>query len=101
MKEIKKEINKKVKSILDLVLEINNKEGYDSFFSYAGHVNSIEVRVQESHDYCKDEEYITYIEDRVYLNNDFCGIKDNRLERLNDLQKRLSDFLNKINKENK
>ena len=98
MKKIKKEINKKVKSILDLVFEINNKEGYDAFLSYAGHVNSIEVRVQESHDYCKGEEYITYMEDRVYLNDDFYASTKDILPKVNDLQTKLSCFLDNINK---
>ena len=98
IEEMKNKVNKKVKSILDLVMEINNIEGYDAFFNYSGHVDSIEVRVQENHDYHKEGVFKTYIEDsRVYLNDDFYIYTDNRLELLDNLQKKLSNFLDKIN----
>ena len=99
---MKNNINKKVKSILDLVFEINNIEGYDAFFNYSGHVDSIEVRVQENHDYYKEEvEFKTHTDDRVYLNEGFyVSFNDDRLEQLDSLQTKLSNFLNRINKEN-
>ena len=98
---MKNEINKKIKVILDLVLEINSIKGYDAFFNYSGHVDSIEVRVQEIHNYEEDEEYSIYLDSRVYLSNDFYVDKDDKLERLNSLQTRLSYFLDKIKNENK
>jgi len=99
---MKNNINKKVKSILDLVFEINSIEGYDAFFNYSGHVDSIEVRVQENHDYHKEEvEFKTHTDDRVYLNEGFyVSFNDDRLEQLDSLQTKLSNFLNRINKEN-
>ena len=96
MKEIESKINKKVKVILDLVFEINNVKGYDAFFNYSGHIDGIEVRVQETHNYSEDEPYKIYLESNVYLSADFYEIKDERLERLTNLQKRLSYFLDKI-----
>jgi len=98
---MKNEVNKKIKSILDLVLEINSIKGYDAFFNYSGHVDSIGVIVQETHNYEGDEEYSIYLDSRVYLSNDFYVDKDDKLERLNNLQTRLSYFLDKIKNESK
>jgi len=70
-KQVQVNINKKVKCILDLVFEINNKYNYDAFFEFSGHVDSISVRVNGSHDYLEEEAFEQYVNKTIYLSKEF------------------------------
>jgi len=96
-KQVQVNINKKVKCILDLVFELNNKDRYDAFFRYSGHIDSIEVTIQECHDYIEEEDFEQYVNETIYLSKEFYLVNDRRLDKLNELQNTLSDLLNSTN----
>ena len=92
-KQVQVNINKKVKCILDLVFEINNTDNYDAFFEFSGHVDSISVKVNESHDYVEEEAFEQYIKKTIYLSKKFYIVNDTRLDELSELQSNLSEVL--------
>jgi len=96
-KQVQVNINKKVKCILDLVFEINNTDNYDAFFEFSGHVDSISVRVNGSHDYIEEEAFEQYINKTIYLSKEFYISNNTRLDKLSELQSTLSNLLSNIN----
>ncbi len=80
--------------ILDSVIDINNA-GHDSFFSFSGHVQDIDVKVYENR---WSEDDVVINDTSLYLTSNTCECSGGETisvtpeERLKVLCKRLEDF---------